>query len=50
MRRKAGLIAALMVLALPLVAAAQTDTGRITGAVADTTGSRVRALSSLARR
>ena len=38
MKRTVWLMAALMVLALPLVGAAQTETGRITGAVTDSTG------------
>ena len=38
MRRMAWLMAALMVLALPALAAAQTETGRITGMVTDESG------------
>jgi len=38
MRKMAWLMAALMVLALPLAGAAQTGTGRVTGVVSDATG------------
>ena len=38
MKRTAWLMAALMVLALPLVGAAQTGTGRVTGVVTDQRG------------
>ena len=38
MRKLAWLMAALMVLALPLAGAAQTGTGRVTGVVSDATG------------
>ena len=38
MRRTAWLMAALMVLALPLIGAAQTGSGRVTGVVTDSTG------------
>ena len=38
MRRMVWLMAALMVLALPLVGAAQAQTGRVTGVVTDASG------------